>query len=420
MMGWGWVRAVLTSPGVLPYKHMKRIAISSLSDRYSSLVYQRQPAAELTPTPTSLTQSHNTTTQEQVPINHADDRVEGITKNEPDSGSTSLVTNVDLPFDGPENISSENEHIPPHTLSTHTDTYTARQANIPTQMNTEMQTPTQSLTSRYQQNSGSTATINQNVRASNLGTPLNVHLPLTSEQAPPSETDPTSRRTQITFRIPESEMVLNEHRMLMYLKDGDNVHCPTRTMTVEQDGGVRLCRKEKLVKPDRVHHCSICERCILRYDHHCPWINNCVGFKNYKYFYCFLLYTFIFCLYVVGTGIPFVVDWLTSNDTGNTRQAAYPLLLSLVIIGGLFALMVSGLLFFHTYLISVNKTTVEHNFNPQFVVPSKRKNAYDLGLLNNWKYIMGRNPALWLIPVCNGREGDGLAYPVPEPPESQS
>ena len=38
-----------------------------------------------------------------------------------------------------------------------------------------------------------------------------------------------------------------------------------------------ICKKCMHPKPPRTHHCSVCDKCVLKMDHHCPWINGCIG-----------------------------------------------------------------------------------------------------------------------------------------------
>ena len=52
---------------------------------------------------------------------------------------------------------------------------------------------------------------------------------------------------------------------------------------------VLLCADCEVVRTDRSRHCSICNKCVERFDHHCPWINNCVGLDNHGFFMGFLL-----------------------------------------------------------------------------------------------------------------------------------
>ena len=54
----------------------------------------------------------------------------------------------------------------------------------------------------------------------------------------------------------------------------------------------QLCADCFTIRTSRSKHCSVCNRCVERFDHHCPWINNCVGVKNHTYFIIFVITMF--------------------------------------------------------------------------------------------------------------------------------
>ena len=76
-----------------------------------------------------------------------------------------------------------------------------------------------------------------------------------------------------------------------------------------------VCTRCETYRPPRAHHCRICKRCIRRMDHHCPWINNCVGERNQKFFLQFLVYVGILSFYSI---ILVVGSWVYPCDDCNT------------------------------------------------------------------------------------------------------
>lgn len=83
-----------------------------------------------------------------------------------------------------------------------------------------------------------------------------------------------------------------------------------------------LCPECKVIRSVRSRHCAICNRCVERFDHHCPWINNCVGVKNHNAFLFFLASIWIKIVYHIVVDIYSLVD-LLKNGIGEYTHHEY-------------------------------------------------------------------------------------------------
>ena len=63
------------------------------------------------------------------------------------------------------------------------------------------------------------------------------------------------------------------------------------------------CKTCLFIKPPRSKHCSICDHCVEKFDHHCVWVNQCIGINNYKWFMIYTLLHVILCIYGALAGL---------------------------------------------------------------------------------------------------------------------
>ena len=76
-------------------------------------------------------------------------------------------------------------------------------------------------------------------------------------------------------------------------------------------------------KTYRSLHCLICQICVDEFDHHCFWVGNCIGKKNYTLFFIFLVYILLNTLFNVITNIYFLVKEIKEEKDEDTAFPYY-------------------------------------------------------------------------------------------------
>jgi len=180
-----------------------------------------------------------------------------------------------------------------------------------------------------------------------------------------------------------------------------------RGLERKKDGRARFCRVCGKFKPDRAHHSSNMGVCVLSMDHYCPWIRNCVGYYNKKYFFLLIFWGSITLISVgVSLGPRFVH---ACHHMSNVLDffIAFCWILSV-----LMAFVLTSFTMFHVWLMAKGFTTIEF-FEKRRADESKvtkqgqhirdlySKSPYDISLYANIVSVLGPWWT-WLIPTRYG------------------
>ncbi|KAF2861469.1 zf-DHHC-domain-containing protein [Piedraia hortae CBS 480.64] len=140
----------------------------------------------------------------------------------------------------------------------------------------------------------------------------------------------------------------------------------------------KYCTTCMIWRPPRAHHCRICDACIDTQDHHCVWLNNCVGRRNYRYFLTFVGSTALLCLLLLAFSITHIILYAMnahlSFSTAVFNGRVQERVAFAMFVYGVLALPYPGSLFlYHIFLMARGETTREYLNSQKFLQAERHR-----------------------------------------------
>jgi len=117
-------------------------------------------------------------------------------------------------------------------------------------------------------------------------------------------------------------------------------------------------------------HCLICDKCVVDYDHHCKWLNNCIGAANYRSFICLISSTLVLVGLQFSVSVYLLAKYVSSMDGLQSdldssvitinAELYFVVVCANVLLGLPSGMMVAHLVGFHIYLANLGLTTYNY------------------------------------------------------------